>query len=291
MKVIPANLQAHYDSGETSLAHGLVIERADGQVFAYTSHDQPLTLNAAAWGLSSALVFDAAQGLTASEIVSTAGFAVDNLELTTLDDGTLFVRDEVLAGAWRNAAFRLFRYRWDVSPVTIADHVEVLMRGWLGEIEIRENTVRVELRGLAQKLQQPVGEVSTKTCRNRLGDARCGVNLTPLTFNLTVTAVTDRRTFTAAAATQAADYFGDGIVTWTSGNNVVGAPCKVRSFAGGVFTLQLPTTRNIQVGDTFTAIAGCRKRLMEDCKAKFGNVLNFRGEPHRPTLDSLLVVK
>ena len=291
MKTIPAALQAHYDSGETSLAHGIVIERSDGQVFAFTSHDQSFTMDCTAWSLPAALTFDAGQGFDASEIVSTAGFAVDNMELTTLDDGTLFDRDDVLAGAWRNAAFRIFRYRWDVSPVTIANDVETLMRGWLGEIELRENTVRVELRGLMQKLQQPVGEVSTKTCRNRLGDARCRVDLTLWTHEFTVTAVTDRRTFTASAATQTDDYFGDGVLTWTGGNNQVSAPAKIRAFAAGVFTLQLPTVRNIQVGDTFTAVAGCRKRLMEDCKGKFANVLNFRGEPHRPTLDSLLVTK
>jgi hypothetical protein len=33
-----------------------------------------------------------------------SGFAVDNLELTTLDDGSLFQRDEVVAGVWRNAS-------------------------------------------------------------------------------------------------------------------------------------------------------------------------------------------
>jgi hypothetical protein len=41
------------------------------------------------------------------------------------------------------------------------------------------------------------------------------------------------------------------------------------------------------VGDTYSVHAGCRKRLAEDCLAKFDNVLNFQGEPHRPTVDDL----
>ncbi len=44
---------------------------------------------------------------------------------------------------------------------------------------------------------------------------------------------------------------------------------------------------DIQVGDTFDVIAGCRKRLTEDCKVKFNNVLNFQGEPHLPGIDRL----
>lgn len=289
MKPIPAALQAHYNSGATSVSHAIVIQREDGEVFGFTSHDRSFVMDVTPWGHDEdALVFDARQGLDASAIVTTAGFEVDNLELTTLDDGTLFDRDEVLAGTWTNAEFRIFRYRWDVAPVVIANDVETLIRGWFGEVTLNQNTIQVELRGLTQKLQQPVGIVSTKTCRARLGDGACKVNLATFTHSLTVTGVTDKRTFTASGATQAADYFGEGIVTWLTGDNAAGRPHKVREFAAGVFTLSLPTVLPIQVGDTFTAVAGCRKRLTEDCKVKFNNVLNFQGEPHRPTVDDLV---
>lgn len=291
MKQIPAALQAHYNSGATCLSHAIVIKREDGELFGFTSHDRPFTMDVTPWGMDDpTLVFDAQQGLDASAIVTTAGFEVDNLELTTLDDGSLFDRDEVLAGTWTNAEFRIFRYRWDVSPVTIANDVETLIRGWFGEVTLNQNTIKVELRGLAQKLQQPVGIVSQRTCRARLGDSLCRVNLAPLTFTFTVTSVTDKRTFTASGATQAADYFGDGELQWLTGDNSAGRAMLIREFEAGVFTLQLPTVLPIQVGDTFRAIAGCRKRLMEDCKAKFNNVLNFQGDPHRPTVDDLVTV-
>lgn len=288
MKQIPAALRAHYDSGGTSVAHAIVIERTDGKLYGFTSHDLPFVLDVTPWGLgSAALVFDAKQGLTASNLVSTSGFAVDNMELTTLDDSSLFQRDEVLAGAWRNAKWRIFRYRWDVAAPTIANDVETLARGWFGEVTLNTSTIKVELRGLKQLLQQSVGEVSTKTCRNRLGDGRCKVGLEPWTHGGVITAVTDKRTFAAAGLAQAADYFGEGVITFTSGANK-GLSQKVRSHAaGGALTLVLPMVMTVAVGDQFTAVAGCRKRLMEDCKAKFGNVLNFRGEPHRPTTDDL----
>ncbi|WP_417283750.1 DUF2163 domain-containing protein [Comamonas sp.] len=288
MKQIPAALQAHYDSGGTSVAHAIVIERTDGQLFGFTSHDLPLVLDVTPWGMSSvALAFDAMQGLTASNLVSTSGFAVDNLELITLDDGSLFQRDEVLAGVWRNAGFRIFRYRWDVAAPTIANDVEILTRGWFGEVTLNAATIKVELRGLKQLLQQSVGEVSTKTCRNRLGDGRCRVDLTPWTHESVVTAVADKRTFTASGLVHGADFFGEGVLTFTSGANA-GLSQKVRSHgASGQLTLVLPMVMTVAVGDQFSIVAGCRKRLMEDCKGKFGNVLYFRGEPHRPTTDDL----
>lgn len=314
MKIIPAALQAHYNSGSLCVASALLIRRQDGKVFAFTSHDLPLVMDVSPWGVDEAeQVFDCTQGLDVSGIVSTAGFNVDNLEITTLDDGSLFVREEVLAGMWQNAEFWLFRYRWDVLLPTIANDVEVLMRGWLGEITLGTSTLTVELRGLKQKLQQSVGMVSQKTCRSRLGAVglgQCNRDLADLTHAVEVVAVTDKRTFVIAQLPVqpppdpdaqpgdplpplvqppafAYDYLGEGMVTWVSGANK-GLSQKVRTHtAAGVVTLVLPMVLPIAVGDQLTAVAGCRKRLMEDCKAKFGNVLNFQGEPHRPSPDEL----
>lgn len=291
MKTIPANLSAHYASGGTSVAYAIFIERRDGELFGFTSLDSPLTLNLTSWGYAAeaAFVFDSRQGLDASALVTTAGLNVDNLELKTLDDGSLFGRDEILAGLWNNASFRIFRYRWDVSPVLIENHVETLQRGTFGEIKLTESKITIELRGLAQRLQQPIGIVSQKTCRSALGavgSGKCNKDLSAFTHTFAVTSVTSKRVFSAGAATQADDYFGEGEVLFTTGANK-SIPLRVRSFSAGTFTLTLPVVLDIQVGDTFTAVAGCRKRLIEDCRDKFANVLNFQGEPHRPTLDDL----
>ena len=43
----------------------------------------------------------------------------------------------------------------------------------------------------------------------------------------------------------------------------------------------------IAIGDAFTAVAGCQKRHDVDCRDKFGNLLNFQGEPHLPGIDAL----
>lgn len=293
MKAIPAALQAHYESGATCMADAILIQREDGQLFGFTGHDKPLVMNLAPWASASwdlaaetAFEFDASQGLDVSTIVTTAGFNVDNLDLTTLDDGTLFDRDDVLAGRWRNAKFRIFRYRWDVAT-TIEDDVETLIRGTFGEITLGDTTITIELRGIAQKLQQPVGIVSQQTCRARYGEqglGKCNKDVSAESFALTVTAVADKQTFTASGATQGDDYFGEGIVTWDTGNNA-GVAQKVRAFTGGEFTLVLPMVLNIQVGDTFTALRGCRKRL-SDCVGR-SNAVNFQGEPHRPTVDDI----
>lgn len=84
-------------------------------------------------------------------------------------------------------------------------------------------------------------------------------------------------------------YFDSGLITFTSGANA-GLSMEVKAYAPGCITLQLPMPYVIDVGDAYTLTPGCTKRFAEDCKAKFNNVVNFRGEPHVPGMDKMLRV-
>jgi uncharacterized phage protein (TIGR02218 family) len=274
MKTIPSGLATHYALQANSLAQALRITRTDAQVFAFTSADRDVTI--------SSVLYQSRPGLAVTSLSLSAGLNVDNLEITTLDDGSVFSQADVLQGRWRNADFVLFEYNW-ASP---SDGINSLMAGTIGEVYLRRGMVVAELRGLQQYLQQPVGNVSTKNCRARLGDSLCTVNLAPFTFTGSVTAVASNQVFTDSTKAQAAEYFTDGSLTWTSGPNA-GLKVKVKSFASSVFTLSLPMLQTVAIGHTFSVVAGCTKRFTEDCKNKFNNVLNFQGEPHRPTVDDI----
>jgi uncharacterized phage protein (TIGR02218 family) len=206
---------------------------------------------------------------------------VDNLELTVTPDDDL-PADELLAGRWDNAAFEIFEVNWS----DVSDGVNVLKRGTLGEVQVLQGRYVVELRGLTQALQQTQGQATQKLCRARLGDSLCGVNLASYTVTGTIDSAASRRVFTDAARAEAGGYFAEGIFTFTGGANA-GYSQKVKAFSSGVFTLSLPMPFDIVAGDTYSVIAGCRKRLAEDCAAKFSNVLNFQGEPHLPGQDAI----
>ena len=287
---VPGPYQTHLDTEAPTLGHLLKITRKDGTVFAFTSagEDTPPI---------GGTVYSAAQGLSISSIATSAGMGVDNLELSTIDDGTLFTRAEILGGVWQNAEFILYRYNW-ANP---ADGVEPLLAGTIGSVGLRQGAVVAELRGLQQYLQQTVGNVTTRTCRARFadypapnGNNRCRLASGPFIVAGTVSAVTSRLVFTASdlwSAEPTADWFGNGVLTWTSGAND-GMTTKVQTYVSpGEVTLNAPAVDAIQVGDTFEVIAGCRGRLTEDCKTKFSNVLNFQGEPHLPGIDRLTALQ
>lgn len=274
MKSIPAGLLANYQEGATTVAWAIKITRSDNAVFGWTSSDKDATIDA--------VLYKSAPGLNVASFSSSAGLAVDNSELTVLADDTIITRADILAGRWNNASYLLFRYNW----ADVADGEEVISAGTLGELHPRAGAYVAEMRALQQYLQQPVGAASTKTCRARLGDAMCMVDLGPWTETGTITGVTSKQIFTDSSRAEADDYFGEGILTWTGGLNT-GLSQKVKTYASDTFTLSLPMIYDVQIGDTYSVIAGCRKRLDEDCFTKFDNALNFQGEPHRPTVDEL----
>lgn len=275
MKTLPTPLSNHYNTMSTTVATALKITRIDGNVFAFTSHDVSDTIDG--------VVYDAKQGLDPSNIATTAGFNVGNLEIRTMHDGSLFTVRDILGNVWSNAKFELFRYNW----ASISDGKEFILTGIFGEIKISRNFLAIELRDLRQYFQQALLGSSSKTCRDRLGGPHCQVNLVPFTVTGAITSVTSARIFRDSARTEVADYFGEGIFKFTSGLNQ-NLSAKIYGYAAdGTFTLSLPFTNSPSIGDTYIAIAGCRKRLEEDCRDKFDNVLRFFGEPHRVGMNNL----
>lgn len=284
MKALPAGLAAHYATGSTTIAYCLAFTRADGQAFRFTSHDADLVVDGA--------TYRAGPGLEVSDLVLTAGLAPDNLELRILYADDAITRADLLAGRWDGAAFRLFA----VNYADTAAGTNEILTGTTGEARVaREEAFTLELRGLKQALQRTRGIVTQKTCRHRLGDAGCGVNLVPYTRTGTVSSVTSTRVFTssglaAGSPTFAAGWFREGIVTFTSGANA-GLARKVKDYAAnGQISCLAPFPFTINNGDAFSIVAGCAKRLEEDCRDKFNNVLNFGGEPHLPGVDALTAV-
>lgn len=272
MKSISANLATHLAGEVTTLATCWKITRTDAQVFGFTDYIQDLTV--------SGQLYQAATGYTASAVQSSADLAVDNLDLEGVLDATTLTEGDLLAGVWDYALVEIFR----VNYAALADGVLWVRKGRLGQIRLGRGTFVAELRGLAQALAQTIGEVYTPGCRANLGDARCGVNLAPLTVTGTVTGgVVGRSVFADTSRTEATGYFDGGLLTWTSGANS-GRTMEVKLFTGGtdVFTLALPMVGTITVGDGYSVYPGCQKRLITDCKTKFANVVNFRGEPYVP---------
>jgi uncharacterized phage protein (TIGR02218 family) len=282
MKSLPAPLQAHLNSGTTTLAWCWRVTCHDGTRLGFTDHDRDLAFDGT--------VFEAATGFTASEIKDALGLSVDNLEVSSALKSDRLSEDDLAAGLYDDAAVEIWRVNWADTES------RVLMRsGSLGEVRRSGAAFTAEVRGLAHYLQQPKGRLYQSGCDADLGDSRCGIDLANPAFRGTgtVLAAASPRLFAASGlAAFTAGWFTRGLVTFTSGANAGRAQeVKRHTLSGADATIELwqPMASAIAPGDTFTVAAGCDKQF-STCKAKFANAANFRGFPHIPGPDYVLSV-
>lgn len=274
MRNLSPAMLAHMQGQTTTLCTCWHLIRQDGVELGFTDHDADITVDS--------LLYKSATGFTATTVESKADLSVDNVDL----DGVLSSDDisetDILSGKYDYAEVEIFMVNFeDLSQGKI-----YVKRGRMGEVRIVRSQFTAELRSLSQHLQQRIGELYTPSCSAILGDARCKKNLSSFTFSGTITSITNRSKFKATALTQAAGYFTGGEITFTSGGND-DLRMEIKEFEGTQVVLALPMPNTIEVGDTFTVKAGCDK-TSGTCRAKFNNLINFRGFPDIPGIDALI---
>jgi uncharacterized phage protein (TIGR02218 family) len=273
MKTLPALLEAHLQSGATTLCWCWRLTRRDGVTFGATDHDKPLTFDGT--------TFEASAGFIASDIKDGVGLSVDNLEVTGALSSSALTDADLSAGRYDDARVEIFRVNWtDVTQ-------RILMRsGSLGEVRRSGASFAAEVRGLQHYLQQSKGRLYQFTCDADLGDARCGVNITDPAHRGTATIVsvlTPRKFTVSGLSFYDHDVFTRGLAMFTSGLSA-GLKIEVKSHANtsGVVTIELwADAEGLAIGDTLVVTAGCDKRF-ETCKTRFANGVNFRGCPSMP---------
>lgn len=277
------SLQAHLETGVTTLCRAWAVVRRDGRVFGFTDHDRDLAFEG--------IVFRADTGMSARAVAQSTGLSVDNTEgFGALSDAGLREAD-IRAGRFDGAEVRIWQVNW-------ADVAErgLIFRGTIGEVgrELLADTgaFRAELRGLAEVLAEPQGFVFQRACSAVLGDGRCRFDLTQAGFfaERAVEVVEDARVFRFAEFTGFDDrWFDKGRVEVLSGAaaGLVGVVKNDRlSASGRVVELWQGLGAEVAPGDMLRIEAGCDKREAT-CRLKFDNFLNFRGFPHVPGEDWL----
>lgn len=263
------------------------------------------------------ITFKSAAGLMPSSFEQ----AMENpttLEMTGIFDSLLFDRDDVLAGKWENARVEIFIRSWDTTAVNYGELI--IFSGFLGEFRDYQLYFKAEGRGLMSKLSQDAVVVTSRACRvEKFRNSQCGhtaatVVIDGTTYqivynNMRMDAFSSAKAklklqfpnsnFTTSGYNIPPDgFFNNGFIESTNKANVGISREVSKSYSQTisgtsyqVLVLKRPFPLPVQIGaipaekDTFNLTAGCN-RTIEDCK-KFGNAVNFRGEPFVPGLTAI----
>lgn len=273
-------LQAHLETGVTTICRAWAVTRRDGAVLGFTDHDRDLAFED--------IVFRASTGLTARALEQTTGLAVDNAEAVGALSDAAIREEDIASGLYDGASVRSWLVNWtDVTGRRLT------FRGTIGEIERRGAAFRAELRGLAEALNRPHGRVYQKPCSAILGDARCRFDTSAFGVSLEaeVVSVQGGTVLTLPSQPEYPEgWFTRGRLTVLNGAaaGAIGVVKRDRDVSGQrLVELWEFLSAGFAPGDRVRLEPGCDKRL-ETCRDKFGNLANFRGFPDIPGEDWLV---
>lgn len=277
-RIISPSMQAHLNSGTTTLCWCYKVTRVSGVVLGFTDHDRNLTIDG--------VLYEALSGFTGSELHESIGLGTDNQDIQGAIRSDRITEEDILSGEYDNAEVVLYRVNWQNT----ADKVQIKV-GTLGELTRSDSYFSAEFRGLAHYLQQPQGRIYQYACDVDFGSTRCQVN--PALYRTTgiVTIVIDRRIISCTVANNTfglnSGYFTRGKLKWASGlNNTHSIEVKSHGVSNGVISLELwqEPPNLVTIGDTFSVEAGCDKQP-KTCKDRYNNFINFQGFPYIPGPD------
>ncbi|HEX8584140.1 MAG TPA: DUF2163 domain-containing protein [Allosphingosinicella sp.] len=257
----------------TSLAFCWRLERRDGAAIGFTSHDRDMVLGG--------FRYRAAPGMAPSAIELSDDFSANMLSVSGALASGAITGEDLLAGRWDGAAVRLFLADWEKPE---AETVPIA-RGVLGEVRMKGGGFETELLGPTAMLERPAVEETSPECRAALGDRRCRVDMARRVRIAAVTEVVEETVLEVAAAAEGENVYGYGRLRWIGGANS-GLEGAILSSEGARLRLREPPAFAVEAGDLVEISEGCDKRF-STCGGRFGNQLNFRGEPHLPGIDLL----
>ncbi|WP_294216175.1 DUF2163 domain-containing protein [uncultured Sphingomonas sp.] len=247
------------------------VERRDGVAIGLTTHDRDVTVDG--------LIHRAAPGMVPSAIERSDGLEADTMDIGGALTSAAIGEADLLAGRWDGARVRVFVLDWETG-----DRLAELGEGRIGAVELTDHGFTAELAGVSAALARAVVEETSAECRADLGDARCRVAMAGRRrFARVVSAV--ERVVTLDAGEPVAGAYAGGVLRWFGGGNA-GLSQGIDASDGATVTLRAAPAFAVATGTLVEVSEGCDKSFAT-CVARFGNGVNFRGEPHLPGIDLL----
>jgi len=248
------------------------ILRRDGVTLGFTTHDRDLWLDG--------VLHRASPGMVPSSIRKSADFEADSAEVRGALTHEAITGEDLAAGRFDHAQVRIGLVDWETGAR------EMLYAGTIGTVTDEAGAFSAQLVSRkAQLWRDPVPRTSP-ACRAVFCGPGC--NLDPQRFTREVRLAA----LDPAANTASFEGAGDpalhagGSLRWLDGPQAGTVMGVMGPDQNGALVLDEPLDEAIRVGTPALLREGCDHTL-ETCAGRFGNAVNFRGEPFLPGNDML----
>ncbi|NCP13758.1 MAG: DUF2163 domain-containing protein [Sphingomonadales bacterium] len=246
------------------------IYRRDGAALAFTSHDRDLSFGG--------IRHLAAPGMIPAAIRLTSELSNDSAEVQGALHHDSIREADLAAGLYDEAAIDIGAVDW-----ASLDH-HTLYTGQIGRIEDDSTQFAAELRSTKSLLEQDMVPRTSPTCRAEFCGRGCGLSAARFTAVHTLAAIDLEGNRTRFTGLDGESYL-DGRLRLMAGPQT-GVAFGIVDAQGDWLVLDRPLVTGTAIGTRAELRAGC-DHTIATCSSRFGNAINFRGEPFLPGNDLL----
>lgn len=249
------------------------ILRTDGVALGFTTHDADVWFDG--------ITHSASPGMVPSSIRKSAGFEADSAEVRGAITHDSISSEDLAAGRFDGACVRIGLVDWETLESA------VLYTGTIGTITEEDNGFHAELTSRKVELTRDTIPRTSPTCRAPFAGPGC--NLNPVHFEAErMIAACDVQANTVSFADPLdPSLYAGGSLRWLDGPQTGMVMGIMGQNDAGDLVLDSPISTETPSGTRVRLRQGCDHTL-ETCAQRFGNALNFRGEPFLPGNDLLV---
>jgi uncharacterized phage protein (TIGR02218 family) len=272
MKNIGDDLKKSLADSSPSMARCFRIKLKDNSIIAFTEHRSELKIGNVLYkpGCS----FEENSGLRAFSDMTSNSYGV-----VSIFDGVNIKKDEVFLGKFDGAEVNVFMVNYDHPEYGSIS----IISGFVDSLEISGEKIYFSVAGIMSVLEKTIGDVYSPLCRAKFCDKKCSLAAQDYTFYGAIASVASEIEFHSEDSPikdKAIDYFKYGYITFVDGKNA-GSSVEIKQSSLGDIVLNISPVNVMEIGNQFRLVAGCDKKF-SSCGGKFGNAINFRGEPNLP---------
>jgi len=245
------------------------IRRRDGIALGLTSHDRDLWFDG--------VLHRAAPGMLPSAIRRTADFGPDSAEVQGALTHDSIPATDLSAGRFDGAAVEIGVVDWETLDRA------VLYRGEIGGVAEEAGQFSAELRSAKADLEADTVPRASPTCRAQFCGPGCTLSSAKFTHEAVVSSIDFAANRVAFAGGPAAAAMREGSLRLLDGPQA-GMAIEVASADASALVLDRELDPGLEPGTRALLREGC-DHTVQTCSVRFGNAINFQGEPFLPGND------
>lgn len=268
---MPQNTRVWFSQPLETVAIWWRLERRDGVTLGFTSHDRDLAFDG--------LVHRTAPGMVPSAIRRTADFEADSAEVAGALSHDSIREADLAAGRFDGGSIAMGLVDWEsLERMT-------LYAGTIGTVGHEGAGFSAELRSVKDLLARQIVPRTAPTCRAEFCAEGCTLSATAFTHQATLAEIsTDGGSVRVSGGPPAAS-LAFGTLRWIDGPEA-GLIRRIEAVDGAWLALDRITPNDVAAETRIELREGCDHTL-DTCSTRFGNAINFQGEPFLPGNDLL----